>query len=99
QSPLPADFTAGDRPDQPRRRGAPTLEGGDVLVARRDLLLVGISERTSRAGVNFLARALKANDSAVRTIIAVELPKQRSFMHLDTVFTFISRDECLMYPP
>jgi arginine deiminase len=70
-----------------------------VLVARRDLLLVGITERTSRAGVQFLARALKANDTGVRTIIAVELPKQRSFMHLDTVFTFISRDECLMYPP
>jgi arginine deiminase len=27
----------------------------------------------------------------VKTIIVVELPKQRSFMHLDTVFTFTSR--------
>ncbi|HEX3582199.1 MAG TPA: arginine deiminase family protein, partial [Thermoanaerobaculia bacterium] len=97
--PIRVDFMAGHEPEMPMRRGAPTLEGGDVLVARRDLLLVGITERTSRAGVNFLARALKANDDAVRTIIAVELPKQRSFMHLDTVFTFISRDECLMYPP
>src|SRR5437588_1728669 len=99
QSPIRVDFMAGNEPELPMRRGAPSLEGGDVLVARRDLLLVGISERTSRAGVNFLARALKANDTGIRTIIAVELPKQRSFMHLDTVFTFISRDECLMYPP
>ncbi|HEY2829388.1 MAG TPA: arginine deiminase family protein [Thermoanaerobaculia bacterium] len=99
QPPIRVDFMAGLEPEQPMRRGAPTLEGGDVLVARRDLLLVGITERTSRAGVQYLARALKASDSGVRSIIAVALPKQRSFMHLDTVFTFISRDECLMYPP
>lgn len=99
ESPIRADFMAGPEPEQPIRRGAPTLEGGDVLVARRDLLLVGITERTSRAGVHYLARALKANDTEIRSIIAVELPRQRSFMHLDTVFTFISRDECLIYPP
>jgi arginine deiminase len=77
----------------------PTLEGGDVLVARRDLLLVGVTERTNARGVKALARALKTNDPGVRTMIVVELPKQRSFMHLDTVFTFVSRNECLIYPP
>jgi arginine deiminase len=35
----------------------------------------------------------------VQTVIVVEMPKQRSFMHLDTVFTFTSRNECLIYPP
>jgi arginine deiminase len=80
-------------------RGNPTLEGGDVLVARRDLLLVGITERTNRKGVRALAQSLKANDAGVKTVIAVELPRQRSFMHLDTVFTFVSRNECLIYPP
>ncbi|MBV8543603.1 MAG: hypothetical protein JO088_02560, partial [Acidobacteria bacterium] len=74
QTPIRVDFMAGSEPELPMRRGAPTLEGGDVLVARRDLLLVGITERTSRAGVQFLARALKTNDSGIRTIIAVELP-------------------------
>jgi arginine deiminase len=93
-----ADFMSNGEPESPLPRRMPTLEGGDVLVARRDLLLVGITERTSRAGVQFLARALKQTDG-VRTIVAVELPKQRSFMHLDTVFTFISRNECLIYPP
>jgi arginine deiminase len=81
------------------RRGAPTLEGGDVLVARRDLILVGVTERTSKSGVEFLAESLKASTSQVRTMIVVQLPKQRSFMHLDTVFTLISRNECLIYPP
>ena len=78
---------------------APTLEGGDVLVARRDLLLVGVTERTSIRGVRHLASSLKESNAGVKTIIVVELPKQRSFMHLDTVFTFISKHECLIYPP
>lgn len=93
------DFMAGDAVDGPARRNAPTLEGGDVLVARRDLLVVGMSERTSRAGARELARSLKDAGAGVRTIIFVELPKQRSFMHLDTVFTFTSAHECLIYPP
>ena len=77
----------------------PTLEGGDVLVARRDLLLVGLSERTNRAGIERLAASLKESKSGVKTVIVVELPKQRSFMHLDTVFTITSPSECLVYPP
>jgi arginine deiminase len=98
--PLPflVDFMAEDW-EKPAARNVPTLEGGDILVARRDLLLVGMSERTNRAGVRELARSLKDAGSGIRTMIVVELPRQRSFMHLDTVFTFISQDECLIYPP
>ena len=88
-----------DKAERPVRRGAPTLEGGDVLVAREDLLLVGATERTNRAGIVEFAEALKASKSKVERIIVVELPKVRSFMHLDTVFTFISKHECLIYPP
>lgn len=93
------DFMAGNAPESPMRRNFPTLEGGDVLVARRDLVIVGLSERTSRSGIRELARSLKDAGAGVRTMIIVEMPKQRSFMHLDTVFTFISRHECLIYPP
>lgn len=88
-----------DAPERPVSRSAPTLEGGDVLVARNDVILVGLTERTNRAGIEHLVKALKAADSDVRTVIVVEMPKQRSFMHLDTVFTFTSRNECLIYPP
>jgi arginine deiminase len=97
--PFWADFMEAHPPEREVRRGMPTLEGGDVLVARRDLLLVGVTERTNHAGVKFLARSLKESDADVRAIIVVEMPKQRSFMHLDTVFTFTSRHECLIYPP
>jgi len=82
-----------------KTKSAPTIEGGDVLVPRRDLLLIGVSERTNKASVQQIARALKKSNSAVRTIIVVELPKSRSFMHLDTVFTLTNRHECLVYPP
>ncbi|HJW94231.1 MAG TPA: arginine deiminase family protein [Thermoanaerobaculia bacterium] len=85
--------------ESPKETKPPTIEGGDVLVASRDLLLIGTSERTNRASVQQIARALKKSNSAVRTIIVVELPKKRSFMHLDTVFTITNRHECLIYPP
>jgi arginine deiminase len=94
-----ADFMDDQAAGQPVKRSTPTLEGGDVLIARRDLLLVGLTERTNRAGIRHLARSLQASDADVRAIIVVDMPKQRSFMHLDTVFTFTSRHECLIYPP
>jgi arginine deiminase len=93
------DFMADSAPERPKPKNSPTIEGGDVLVPRGDLLLVGLSERTNRMGVQHLARTLRKSQSAVRTIIVVELPKQRSFMHLDTVFTMTNRHECLVYPP
>jgi arginine deiminase len=89
------DFMAGAETEGRR----PTIEGGDILVPSRDLLLVGVTERTNRAGVRQLATSLRESGSEVKTIVVVELPRQRSFMHLDTVFTFTSRNECLIYPP
>lgn len=94
-----------DRYDQPWPRTAagarkrPTIEGGDVLIANRETLIIGASERTNRAGIEHFASSLKQSKAGVRTIIVVELPKQRSCMHLDTVFTITNRDECLVYPP
>src|SRR6185436_334350 len=92
------DFMDQER-ERPMRRKLPTLEGGDVLIPRRDLLLVGITERTNRTGVEELMRSLKESGARVRSAIIVEIPRQRSFMHLDTIFTFINRHECLIYPP
>jgi arginine deiminase len=92
------DFMATE-PERPMSRKAPTLEGGDVLIPRRDLLLVGVTERTSKSGVEALMRSLKESNAGVKSVIIVDVPRQRSFMHLDTIFTFISRHECLIYPP
>jgi arginine deiminase len=80
-------------------RMRPTLEGGDVLVLREDILAIGYSERTEKTTVERLAEALKTLKSPVKRIFVVAVPPARSFMHLDTVFTMISRDECLVYGP
>jgi len=77
----------------------PHLEGGDVLVASPEVVLVGISERTNRGGVEVLADYLRREETSFKHMIVVELPRRRSYMHLDTVFTFIDHGLCLAYPP
>ncbi len=88
-----------DEPSIPSTGDSPTIEGGDVLVARRDILLAGLSERTNRAGIEQLAESLRSSSSDVRKIFVIEIPNKRSYMHLDTVFTIIDREECLVFPP
>jgi len=77
--------------------GPPRLEGGDVLVIGNGCVLIGMGERTKPAGVELLARRLFAAGAATR-VIAVELPPQRSSMHLDTVMTMVDRDAFTVYP-
>ena len=77
--------------------GRATIEGGDVLVIGNGAVLIGMGERTSPQAVEQLARQLFAHGAA-REVIAVELPRARSYMHLDTVMTMVDRDAILMYP-
>jgi arginine deiminase len=80
-------------------RMRPTLEGGDVLVLREDLLAIGYSERTEKTTIERLAEAFKKLKSPIKRILVVAIPPMRSYMHLDTVFTMISQDEALVYGP
>jgi arginine deiminase len=68
--------------------GVATTEGGDILVLGGGAVLVGMSERTTAAGVERLARQLFAGGEVER-IVAVRLPESRSMMHLDTVMTMV----------
>ncbi len=74
-----------------------SIEGGDVLVASDDVVLIGMSERTSFSGLMTATRQLL--EQGVEYVLAVDIPKQRSSMHLDTIFTFTDHDECLAFPP
>ena len=74
-----------------------TIEGGDVLVLGRGNVLVGMSERTTPQGVEQLTRALLKTGQAQK-VIALQLPRARSCMHLDTVFTHMDID-CFTYYP
>ncbi len=75
-----------------------TFEGGDLLVVDDKTVLIGHSERTSLGGVMAVTRALFA-ETGVNRVVVVNLPKRRSFMHLDTVFTFVDRREAVVFPP
>ncbi len=77
--------------------GRASLEGGDVMPVGQGTVLIGISERTSAQMVEVLARRLFERGAAER-VIAVQLERQRSYMHLDVVFTFMDRDTVTVYP-
>ncbi|MDE1243423.1 arginine deiminase [Vibrio aestuarianus] len=73
------------------------IEGGDVLVIGKGAVLIGISERTTPQGVENLAANLFKHGQA-KEVIAVNLPKHRSCMHLDTVMTHMDIDTFSVYP-
>ncbi|MBU1012443.1 MAG: arginine deiminase [Bacteroidetes bacterium] len=75
------------------------IEGGDVLVGDKDLLVIGISARTSTQGIDKIIKNFKLR-KIDKHIIVQELPADReSFIHLDMVFTFLNYDECMVYEP
>jgi arginine deiminase len=74
-----------------------TIEGGDILVASEDVVLIGMSERTSFSGVMQAADQLLT--LGVKHVLIVDIPKQRSSMHLDTIFTFAHPNECVAFSP
>src|SRR5690606_26754576 len=71
--------------------GRAALEGGDVMPIGNRTVVVGVSERTTPRMVEILAHRLFEKDAADR-VIAVEIEKKRSYLHLDVVFTFMDRD-------
>jgi len=77
--------------------GLATLEGGDLMVLGKGVILIGMGERTSPLAVSQLARRLFAEGAATR-VLAVQLPKSRGAMHMDTVFTFCDVDLVTVFP-
>ncbi|MGE6660698.1 arginine deiminase [Pseudomonas sp. NPDC077408] len=77
--------------------GLATLEGGDVMPIGNGVVLIGMGERSSRQAIGQLAQSLFREGAAERVIVA-GLPRSRSAMHLDTVFSFCDRDLVTVYP-
>ncbi|MEI6681478.1 MAG: arginine deiminase family protein [Bacteroidota bacterium] len=76
-----------------------TIEGGDVIVAREDVLLVGTGTRTTSQGIDFLLEWYK-QEKLSKHLLIQELPfKPESFIHLDMVFTLLDVDKCMVYEP
>jgi arginine deiminase len=83
--------------DPEQQWGMATIEGGDVLVPGNGVVIIGMSERTSRQAITQVAAKLFAEDAATQVIVA-GMPKRRAAMHLDTIFTFADRDVVTIYP-
>jgi arginine deiminase len=77
---------------------AASLEGGDVMPVGNGVVLIGMGERTTPQAVSAISGRLFAAGLADRVVAAL-MPRDRSFMHLDTIFTFCDRDLVTLYPP
>ena len=90
---------AGQVPFYYRREDPFSIEGGDVLNLSRELLAVGISQRTTPEAIEVLCRNIFRDETAaIRTVLALDIPSLRAFMHLDTVLTQVDRDVFTVHP-
>lgn len=73
------------------------IEGGDIIVLSDKALAIGHSERTDSEAIQEIAKQMLKNDDFDR-VYEVLLPKERNYMHLDTVFTIIDENLIITYP-
>lgn len=78
-----------------------TIEGGDVLIARDDILLIGNGARTSTQAIDMLIyEYINRKSEKAQHIIVQQLPHTpESFIHLDMVFTLLDRNKCMVFAP
>ena len=79
------------------RTASASIEGGDILVLSPKVVAVGISQRTQPWAIEQLAKRILGH-GAFEKVLAIDIPKTRSFMHLDTVFTQVDVDKFTMHP-
>ncbi len=77
--------------------GRAHVEGGDVQPIGNGAVMIGMGERTTPQAVLWIARSL-FRAGAAKLVLAVHLPKSRSYMHLDTVLTMCDRDLVTLFP-
>ena len=83
----------------PSRRGEPvTMEGGDMMMISNDHLLIGCSERTSDHAFYAVKDYLFDNE-IIKNVVQVNIPDDRSYMHIDTLFTRISEKDVVCFRP
>ena len=75
-----------------------TMEGGDIMVFDKDTLMIGCSERTSALAID-LVRDRLFERGVIKHLVKIEIPNERSAMHIDTLFTQVSRNEYVVFAP
>lgn len=81
-----------------------SIEGGDILVLSEDVLLIGLSERTTATAIDKLIDAYynaRVEDGNNRPfdVFCVVLPTERSTIHLDMIFTLVNTEQAIVYAP
>lgn len=86
---------------QPSESSPVIMEGGDILVAREDILIIGNGVRTTAQGIDFMIERFRSTCPRGRyNVIVQQLPSEpESFIHLDMVFTLLDRDKCMVFKP
>ena len=75
-----------------------SLEGGDILVLSPQVLAVGISERTEEDSIDKFAQTVLSRSPTFQKVLAINIPKTRALMHLDTVFTMVDAGLFTVHP-
>ena len=76
-----------------------SIEGGDILNLSNKVIAIGISQRTTPEAIELLAQNIFVDKaSEIETIIALDIPAVRAFMHLDTVCTQVDYDKFTIHP-
>ncbi|HAK40475.1 MAG TPA: arginine deiminase, partial [Synergistaceae bacterium] len=83
--------------DHPRDTYPYNIEGGDILILSDSVAAIGISQRTAAGTIQIVGKRI-AERAGVKTVLAVDIPKTRAAMHLDTVFTMVDHDAFTIYP-
>ncbi|MGB0368767.1 MAG: arginine deiminase family protein, partial [Flavobacteriales bacterium] len=75
-----------------------SIEGGDVMMISPRHLVVGLSARTTQNAIDQLIHELFSRN-VVDKVSVVNIPDERAYMHIDTIFTMVKRDLWVMYAP
>ncbi|TXB62354.1 arginine deiminase family protein [Phaeodactylibacter luteus] len=84
-------------PPSPKREMV-SIEGGDVMIINQDYLLIGCSERTTAHAIRSL-RDVLFEKGVVKHVVQVNIPTDRSYMHIDTIFTQINHHHVVAFKP
>ena len=75
------------------------IEGGDIIVARHDIIVAGMGARTSSQGIDYIIEQLIQQKPNFHLVIQQLPDSPESFIHLDMVFTLLDVDKCMAYEP
>jgi arginine deiminase len=75
-----------------------SIEGGDMMVLNDRYLLIGCSERSTTHAFHSL-KSILFERNVIDHVAMVVIPRERSYMHIDTIFTHMDSDQIVAYKP